>query len=44
MAMYKEGKVDIKGHRNWTIQNIKLGSPFSLSQANTSAAESSSGK
>jgi hypothetical protein len=30
MAMYKEGRAGIKGHRNWTIRNTKPDSPVSL--------------
>jgi hypothetical protein len=44
MAKYKEGKTDIRGHENQTIQNPKLDSPVSLSQASTSTARSSSSK
>jgi hypothetical protein len=31
MAKYKEGRVDIRGHENWTIQNTKPDSPVTLS-------------
>jgi hypothetical protein len=44
MAKYKEDMADIRRHENQTIQNTKLDSPVSLSQANTSATGSSSGK
>jgi hypothetical protein len=44
MAKYKEGRADIRGRKNWTIRNTKLDCPVSLSQTNTSAAGSSSGK
>jgi hypothetical protein len=44
MAKYKEGKADVTGRENWTIQNPKPSSPVSLSQASSSAAGSSSGK
>jgi hypothetical protein len=36
MAKYKEGRADIRGHENWTIQNTKLDSSVSQSQASTS--------
>jgi hypothetical protein len=29
MAKYKEGRADIRGHENWTIQNIKPDSSVS---------------
>jgi hypothetical protein len=38
MAKYKEDKAGIRGCKNRTIQNPKLDSLISLSQANTSAA------
>jgi hypothetical protein len=44
MAKYKEGRASIKGHKNWTIRNTKPDSLVSLSQPNTSTAESSSSK
>jgi hypothetical protein len=44
MAKYKEDMADIRRHENQTIQNTKLDSPVSLSQANTSATGSSSDK
>jgi hypothetical protein len=44
MAKYKEGRTGIRGHENQTIRNTKPDNPVSLSQANTSAAGSSSGK
>jgi hypothetical protein len=42
MAKYKEGRADIRGHENQTIQNTKSDSPVSLSQTSTSVARSSS--
>jgi hypothetical protein len=44
MAKYKEGRADIRGHKNRTIQNIKPDSPVSLRHASTSASLSSSNK
>jgi hypothetical protein len=44
MASYKEGRDDIRQRENWTIRNPKPDNPVSLSQANTSAVGSSSGK
>jgi hypothetical protein len=44
MAKYKDGRVGIRGRKNQTIQNPKLISLVSLSQASTSAAGSSSNK
>jgi hypothetical protein len=44
MDNYKEGKADIMGHENQTIQNIKLDSMVSLSWASTYAAGSLSNK
>jgi hypothetical protein len=44
LAKYKEGRADVRGHKNWTIRNPKLDSSVSLSQASTFAAESSSNK
>jgi hypothetical protein len=44
LAKYKEGRANVRGRENQTIRNLKLDSPVSLSQANTSAAGSSSGK
>jgi hypothetical protein len=44
MAKYKNGRAGIRGCENRTIQNPKLDSPISLSQASTSAAGSSFGK
>jgi hypothetical protein len=44
MAKYKEGRADISGHENRTIQNVKSDSPVSLSQTNPSTAGSSSDK
>jgi hypothetical protein len=44
MTKYNEGRVDITGHENQTIQNTKPESLVSLSQASTSSARSSSGK
>jgi hypothetical protein len=41
LAKYKEGRADVRGRENWTIQNSKLDIPVSLSQASTSAAGSS---
>jgi hypothetical protein len=44
MVKYKEGRVGISEHENWTIQIAKPDSPVSLSRASNSAAESSSTK
>jgi hypothetical protein len=44
MAMYKEGRDGIREHENQTIQNAKLDSLVSLSQASTSTVESLSSK
>jgi hypothetical protein len=44
MAKYNEGRAGIRGHENRTIQNTKLNSPISLSQASTSIIRSSCGK
>jgi hypothetical protein len=44
LAKYKEGRADIRGRENRTIRNPKSDSLISLSQASTSAAESSSDK
>jgi hypothetical protein len=44
MAKYKEGRVGIRGHKNWTIQNTKPDSSVSLGQARTSTAGNSSSK
>jgi hypothetical protein len=44
MAKYKEGRAAISGCKNWTTRNTKSDSLISLSQASTSATESSSGK
>jgi hypothetical protein len=41
LAKYKEGRADVRGRENQTIQNPKSDSPVSLSQASTSAAGSS---
>jgi hypothetical protein len=43
MVKYKEGRANVRGHKNWTIQNPKPDSPVSLSQASSSTAGSSSG-
>jgi hypothetical protein len=44
MAKYQEGRASIKGYENQTIQNPKLDSLISLSEASTSIAGSSSDK
>jgi hypothetical protein len=44
MAKYKEGRTGVRGHENWTIRNLKPDSSISLSQASSSATESSSDK
>jgi hypothetical protein len=44
MAKHKEGRVSIKGRKNWTIRNTKPDSPISLSRASTTIVGSSSGK
>jgi hypothetical protein len=44
MAKYKEGRASVRGLENQTIQNPEWDSLVSLSQASSSAAESSSGK
>jgi hypothetical protein len=44
LAKYKEGRVGIRGRKNWTIRNTKSDSPVSLSQASRSVVGSSSGK
>jgi hypothetical protein len=44
LAKYKEGKVGIRGRKNWTIRNTKSDNPVSLSQASRSVVGSSSGK
>jgi hypothetical protein len=44
MTKYKEGKAHIRGRENQTIQNAKLDSLVSVSQASSSVAESSSVK
>jgi hypothetical protein len=44
MAKYKEGRTDIRGHKNRTIQNIKPDNPVSLRHTSTSASLSSSNK
>jgi hypothetical protein len=31
MTKYQEGRACIRGHKNWTIQNLKPGSPSSMS-------------
>jgi hypothetical protein len=43
-AKYKEGRTDIRGHKNRTIQNIKPDNPVSLRHTSTSASLSSSNK
>jgi hypothetical protein len=44
MAKYKKGRVGIRGHKNWIIQNTKPDNLISMSQASTSTARSSIGK
>jgi hypothetical protein len=44
LAKVKEGRADIRERKNWTIQNPKLDSLVSLSQASINAAESLSRK
>jgi hypothetical protein len=44
LAKYKEGRAGVRGHENWTIQNPKLYSLVSLSQASSSTAGSLSSK
>jgi hypothetical protein len=44
LTKYKEGRADIRGHKNWTIRNPKSESPISLGQANTFITGSSSSK
>jgi hypothetical protein len=44
MAKYKEDRADIRGCKNWTIQNAKSDNPVSLSQASSFAGQSSFAK
>jgi hypothetical protein len=44
LAKYKEGRAGVRGHKKQTIQNPKLDSPVSLSQARTSTIGSLSNK